>query len=81
MSEYKYEVDTQSKVVEAKREGRREGIQKGRQEGMQKGIQKGRKKGMRKMACETARKMKRRGIPAEQIAEDTGLSLKQIEEL
>jgi flagellar biosynthesis/type III secretory pathway protein FliH len=32
MSEYKYEVDTQSKVVQAKREGRKEGRQEGRQE-------------------------------------------------
>ena len=32
MSEYKYELDTQSKLVAAKREGRQEGIQKGKQE-------------------------------------------------
>jgi predicted transposase/invertase (TIGR01784 family) len=49
MIEYNYVVDTQSKVVDAKRE--------------------------------IARRLKRRGIPAEQIAEDTGLSLKQIEDL
>jgi ATP/maltotriose-dependent transcriptional regulator MalT len=34
MSEYKYEVDTQSKVVQAKREGRKEGLLEGRKEGM-----------------------------------------------
>jgi predicted transposase YdaD len=34
MSEYKYEVDTQSKVVQAKREGRKEGILEGRKEGI-----------------------------------------------
>jgi predicted transposase/invertase (TIGR01784 family) len=61
ISEYKYVVDTQSKVVQAKREGRREGRQEGRQE--------------------VARKLKNRGIAARQIAEDTGLSLKEIEEL
>ena len=47
MSEYKYQLDTQSKLVTAKREGIREGmekgIQKGKEEGMQKGIEKGRK--------------------------------------
>jgi predicted transposase/invertase (TIGR01784 family) len=32
MSEYKYVVDTQSKVVRAKREGRKEGLQEGRKE-------------------------------------------------
>ena len=53
MSEYKYVVDTQSKVVQARREGMRE----------------------------VARKLKSRGVAAEQIAEDTGLTVKQIEEL
>jgi predicted transposase/invertase (TIGR01784 family) len=32
MSEYKYELDTQSRIVDAKREGRREGRQEGMQE-------------------------------------------------
>ncbi|MDR1654434.1 MAG: hypothetical protein LBR96_00440 [Treponema sp.] len=53
MSEYKYAVDTQSKVVDAKRESARA----------------------------IARKMKSRGVAAEQIAEDTGLTLNQIGEL
>jgi len=48
MSEYKYELDTQSKMVTAKREGIQEGIEKGRQEGLQEGLQKGRKEGMEK---------------------------------
>jgi predicted transposase/invertase (TIGR01784 family) len=61
MSEYKYVVDTQSKVVQAKREGIREGEQK--------------------KAVEFAQKLKRRGAAAEQIAEDTGLTLNQIDEL
>jgi predicted transposase/invertase (TIGR01784 family) len=57
MSEYKYVVDTQSKVVQAKREGRQE------------------------EKLEIALKIKSRGVRTEQIAEDTGLSIKQIEEL
>jgi predicted transposase/invertase (TIGR01784 family) len=61
MSEYKYVVDTQSKVVHARREGRKEGEQK--------------------KAVEVAQKLKSRGVRAEQIAEDTGLSLQQIEGL
>jgi predicted transposase/invertase (TIGR01784 family) len=65
MSEYKYQLDTQSKLVHAKREGRQEGLQTGRQE----------------EKWEIARKMKSRGITAEQIAEDTGLTLKQVEDL
>jgi predicted transposase/invertase (TIGR01784 family) len=89
MSEYKYVVDTQSKVVDARRAGIREGmqkgIQKGIQEGMQKGIQEGIQKGIQegeqKKAIEFARKLKNRGVPAEHIAEDTGLTLHQIAEL
>jgi predicted transposase/invertase (TIGR01784 family) len=65
MSEYKYVVDTQSKVVQARREGRRQGIQEG----------------IQKKAIEFAQKLKSRGVAAEQIAEDTGLSLQQIEDL
>jgi predicted transposase/invertase (TIGR01784 family) len=69
MSEYKYVVDTQSKVVTARREGRKEGRQEGRQEGEQ------------KKAFEVAQRLKKRGVAAEQIAEDTGLTLKEIGEL
>jgi flagellar biosynthesis/type III secretory pathway protein FliH len=39
-SELKYELDTQSKLVHAKREGIREGMQEGERKGMQKGEQK-----------------------------------------
>jgi predicted transposase/invertase (TIGR01784 family) len=73
MSEYKYVVDTQSKVVDAGRKGMQKGLQKGMQKGLQKGEQ--------KKAVEVARKLKTRGVAAEQIAEDTGLTLKQIEKL
>jgi predicted transposase YdaD len=113
MSEYKYVVDTQSKVVQAKREGRKEGLQEGRKEGLQEGkkeglqegrkeglqegrkeglqegrkegLQEGRKEGLQegeqKKAVEFALKLRKRGVAVEQIAEDTGLTLKQIEEL
>ena len=65
MSEYKYELDAQSKLVHAKREGIKEGEQRG--------IKKGRE--------EIARKMKVRGRPIDEIAEDTGLEPKTIETL
>jgi len=42
MSEYKYQLDTQSKLVTAKREG----ILEGELKGMQKGEQKGRREGI-----------------------------------
>ncbi|MDR3146980.1 MAG: Rpn family recombination-promoting nuclease/putative transposase [Treponema sp.] len=50
VSEFKYEMDMQSKVTQAKRDG----------------IQ------------EVARKMKKRGLPIDQITEDTGLSPEEI---
>lgn len=70
MSEYKYVVDTQSKVVQAKREGRKEGLE----EGMRKGMQ----KGMREKNLEIARNFKKLGLPVEQIARGTGLSPDEI---
>jgi predicted transposase YdaD len=45
VSEYKYIVDTQSKMVEAERTGIRKGLRKGRQEGLLKGMQEGVLKG------------------------------------
>jgi predicted transposase/invertase (TIGR01784 family) len=62
MSEYKYVVDTQSKVVQAKREGRKEGLQKGRQESR----------------IEIALAMKGDGAPVERIMKYTGLSAAEI---
>jgi predicted transposase/invertase (TIGR01784 family) len=38
-------------------------------------------RGEEQKALEIARRMKNRGIAAEQIAEDTGLTLKQIDSL
>jgi predicted transposase/invertase (TIGR01784 family) len=43
MSEYKYQLDTQSKLVHAKRAGIQEGMQQGMQKGMQRGIQQGKR--------------------------------------
>jgi predicted transposase/invertase (TIGR01784 family) len=39
------------------------------------------RKGREEEKLEIARKMKSRGVAAEQIAEDAGLSLKQVEDL
>jgi predicted transposase/invertase (TIGR01784 family) len=77
MSEYKYVVDTQSKVVQAKREGRQEGLQQGLQKGLQKGLQQGRQEKER----EIARSMKANNMPLDQISAYTGLSVQQIQDL
>jgi predicted transposase/invertase (TIGR01784 family) len=65
VSEYKYVVDTQSKVVQAKREG----------------IQEGRKKGNKERAIKIARALKDIGDLAEKIAQVTGLSPEEIAKL
>jgi predicted transposase/invertase (TIGR01784 family) len=69
MSEYKYVVDTQSKVVYA----RRMGIQEGMQQGMQQGSY--------DTAIKTAKAAKKEGVNADLIARITGLSLDEIANL
>jgi predicted transposase/invertase (TIGR01784 family) len=64
-SEYKYAVDTQSKVVQAKREG----------------MQEGEKKGEKNKAIETARKMKADNMPVSLVVKYTGLTDQQVEDL
>jgi predicted transposase/invertase (TIGR01784 family) len=46
LSEYKYIVDTQSKVVQAKREGKKEGLAEGEVKGLVKGLAEGEVKGL-----------------------------------
>jgi predicted transposase/invertase (TIGR01784 family) len=77
VSEYKYQLDTQSKLVHAKREGIREGLQKGIREGKREGIREGKREGI----IETARNLKTLGVSIEQIARATGLTEQQINEL
>jgi predicted transposase YdaD len=86
VSEYKYIVDTQSKMVEAERTGIRKGLRKGRQEGLLKGMQEGVLKGklegihegMLKGKLEVARSLRVSGIPLDKIALVTGLSPDEI---
>ncbi|MDR2803652.1 MAG: Rpn family recombination-promoting nuclease/putative transposase [Treponema sp.] len=70
ISEYKYEVDMQSKMVEAKREG----IQEGRLAG----ISEGRSAGRLEERKETAKKLRAMGIPLDMITRVTGLSAEEI---
>lgn len=70
---------------EGKLEGRAEGIAEGRAkgiaEGRAEGIAEGRAEGRTEALTETARKLKAMGLPAEQIAEGTGLSIEEIARL
>ena len=58
-----------------------EGLAKGMAEGLAKGIDQGLSQGREQSTLEIARKMKNRGRPIEEVAEDTGLSLDIIMKL
>ena len=82
MSEYKYQLDMQSKIVTARREAkeerikaREEGRQEGRQEGRHEGREEGREEGRTKEREDIARKLKAMGMSADQIEAATGLRL------
>jgi len=66
---------------EGKAEGLEEGLVKGIEQGLTKGLEQGLAKGELKANLQTAHNLKQMGISAENIAQATGLSLKQIEEL
>ena len=69
--------DYTSTMDTAYMKGERKGLEKGRAEGEAKGRAEGRAEEKR----DTARKMKQKGLPADLIAEMTGLSLTDIEEI
>jgi predicted transposase YdaD len=85
MSEYKYVVDTQSKVVQAKREGklegRREGKLEGRREGKLEGRREGKLEGRLEEKREVAKNLKNMGVSQKQIQTATGLSADEIAKL
>jgi predicted transposase/invertase (TIGR01784 family) len=81
MSEYKYELDTQSRIVDAKREGIREGVQKGIQKGIQKGRQKGKQEGRAERDLEVARKALSEGFSPDVVQKITGLDIETIKNL
>jgi predicted transposase/invertase (TIGR01784 family) len=74
--------DWTSSINGARREGEQRGLQKGEQkgrlEGIQEGLQKGEQKGRLEGQREVARNLKKIGVPFEQIAQGTGLSVEDI---
>ncbi|MDR0451415.1 MAG: Rpn family recombination-promoting nuclease/putative transposase [Treponema sp.] len=69
--------DWTSGLNHAREEGEQKGEQRGRLEGLREGRLEGRIEGQREVAA----RMKKRGVPAGQIAEDTGLSAEDIAKL
>ncbi|MCI5148999.1 MAG: hypothetical protein D3916_06370, partial [Candidatus Electrothrix sp. MAN1_4] len=58
-----------------------EGLEEGLEKGLEKGLEEGLEKGLEKGKRETARSMKKEGIPAELIQKCTDLSLDEINKL
>ena len=67
MSEYKYELDTQSRLVHAGRQGEQKGRAEGRQERRAEGRQEGRAEGRREMI-----ELLKSGKSLEEIIKDYG---------
>jgi len=67
----------EGQYLEGEQKGRAEGWAEGRAEGRAEGEKKGREEGIRT----TALKMKQKGLPADLIAEMTGMSIADIETL
>ncbi len=63
------------------RESRAEGLQQGLQQGLKQGRQEGRQEGQSETANQIALNMLNSGISIDLIAQFTGLSLEQIEQL
>jgi predicted transposase/invertase (TIGR01784 family) len=64
-----------------KEEGLQEGLQRGLQEGLEQGIEKGIKKGMKEGKLAVALKLLAKGMPLHEVAEVTGLSMEQLEQI
>jgi predicted transposase/invertase (TIGR01784 family) len=69
--------DLTSGLNHARKEGIQEGILKGRKEGVQEGMKEGLRKGRLEKTIEIARNLKSIGVPDEQIASATGLSIEE----
>ena len=74
--------DNISRIASAEDYARRRGIAKGLEEGRAEGLQKGRQEGEHSKAVETAINfLKMKVLSCEQIAQGTGLSLEEVQEL
>ena len=74
-----------SRMMECRRDGYEEGLHTGlttgREEGISIGLEQGLERGAYQKALETARKLITRGYAPEEIADVSGLTLSQVQEL
>jgi predicted transposase/invertase (TIGR01784 family) len=71
----------ETKVLEGLERGLEQGMKKGLEKGMKKGMEQGLEQGRAEERLANARKMKAKGFPISDIAEITGLSTGEIEQL
>jgi predicted transposase/invertase (TIGR01784 family) len=69
--------DETSRLNYALEKGLAKGVERGQKQGLAKGLEEGRKEAYQEK-LETARRFKAMGLPNEQIASGTGLSLEEI---
>lgn len=74
-------VATKKGRAEGMEKGLAEGLEKGLAEGLEKGREEGREEGFHQAKLETAKNLLSMGLPIEQIAKGTGLSVAEIEAL
>ncbi|MGL9717795.1 MAG: Rpn family recombination-promoting nuclease/putative transposase, partial [Wolbachia sp.] len=77
----KNENDNVSCLNQKFNEGKKEGIQIGHEKGREEGIQIGHEKGRKEREVEVAKNLLKAGVSIDLIAESTGLSLDEIEQL
>ncbi|MGH2623127.1 MAG: PD-(D/E)XK nuclease family transposase, partial [Sphingobacterium sp.] len=68
-------------AIQEQEKARQKGLKEGREEGREEGRKEGLAEGVRKKAIEMALKFKKMGVSIADIAEGTGLSIKEIENL
>ena len=81
----KYIMDRAAELDTAEEKGIKKGIKQGMEKGIKQGMEKGMKKGMeqgiKQVSIEIAKRMKLKNIPINAIAEITGLTKEEIEEI
>ena len=80
-SRFRYQLQRNTELSVARNEGEAIGLKKGRTEGEAIGLKKGRSEGAVQKQREIAKNLKHAGIPIAVIAENTGLTIEEIENL
>ncbi len=77
----KYIMDRAAELDTAEEKGIKKGIKQGMEKGIKQGMEKGMEQGIKQVSIEIAKRMKLKNIPINAIAEITGLTKEEIEEI